>query len=1013
MAEVFLAKQIGTGGFERLVVLKRALPQYARQERFRAMFLEEARVAADLRHPNVVHVTEVVEHDGALLLVMEFLHGQDLSDLIVGHIARHQAIPLPHALQIILDAAAGLHYAHTKVDLHGKPLALVHRDISPQNIVVTYNGITKIVDFGIAKAIGRTLETAHGTIKGKLCYMSPEQAQGERLDHRSDQFALGVVLWELIARRPLFRRESDALSIHAVVEADVPPLREMVPGVDDALDRIVTRMLSRVPEDRYPDLGAVMNAVEDYLESHRMVHSPRRVGRYLRRFFDGEIEDDSTLGNTTEGGAEGEDITELIRPARPATRVMADDGSEDEDNATVAYGVEQLTQEMPYRADADTMLRSGGGSGLGRARINLATPEGAFLGRGPLLAELHKRVHAGARLISLVGAAGIGKSRLAIEYGHRQMGDYTRDGGVWRVDLRSAHTAADVVSAVASALGIAPSPDAALAARVDHVGDALAARGRTLLILDAFEHLAVHAELVLSPWLRRAEHLRLLVTSRQVLRTAEEVALEVGPLEVPGPDDDPERADAVQLMIGRIRDHDPERQLAPDELRALAEVARRLDGVPLALELAAARLRELSCAELLGGLGDAEEILSLAGAVRWSWDVLPAHERDALTQLCVFEGTFDLDGAEAVAQLQEGAPPMARLLESLRDRSLIHSEPAPGLGGEVRHELYRAVRAHARPQLRDLRAWARHAAWITARGTELAGWIDGPGGQIALRRLRLLRADLIAVADRELEGDRSRAKTTRALRALCAAEPALGPAGDAEVLSRLDRALDAAAQDGVESVVVGLGYELRADMKKRLGDHAAALADYDRALAEARREGSAFAEAVVLRNLASVRVRQGQLDLALRGAEEAERIFRHLGDRVFAARATLTRARALLAAGEMAHAREACDRALSTFRHVGDRRFEGRCLSLLGDIARREGARDNARHLLTAGASLHRQMGEAERYGRALLLLADVLDAQKDADARRVATAARKTFERLGDLAGVATAGQLLERLPA
>ena len=179
MAEVFLAKQMSEGGFEKLVVLKRILPHLASGPEFVTMFLDEARIAADLRHPNIVTIADVGRVNDTLFMVMEFLHGQDIRKVQRKVAAFAQMIPLAHACQMAIDAAAGLHYAHTKHDLKGRDLQIVHRDVSPQNIIVTFEGSTKIVDFGIAKAAGQNTHTSAGVLKGKYTYMSPEQAQGE------------------------------------------------------------------------------------------------------------------------------------------------------------------------------------------------------------------------------------------------------------------------------------------------------------------------------------------------------------------------------------------------------------------------------------------------------------------------------------------------------------------------------------------------------------------------------------------------------------------------------------------------------------------------------------------------------------------------------------------------------------------------------------------------------------------------------------------------------------------
>ncbi|MDA0713503.1 MAG: serine/threonine-protein kinase, partial [bacterium] len=217
MAEVFLAKHIGLDGFEKLVVLKRILPHLASQREYVSMFLDEAKTAADLRHSNVVNTFEFGEDKGVYFMVMEFLHGQDLRSIYRKALQTKMEIPLKHSLGIIIDACCGLYYAHSKKDMNGQNLAIVHRDISPQNIVVTYEGETKIVDFGIAKAAHQNVETASGVLKGKYSYMSPEQALGHGADHRTDIFALGIVLYEMTTWRRLFKKNNDISTLKAVL----------------------------------------------------------------------------------------------------------------------------------------------------------------------------------------------------------------------------------------------------------------------------------------------------------------------------------------------------------------------------------------------------------------------------------------------------------------------------------------------------------------------------------------------------------------------------------------------------------------------------------------------------------------------------------------------------------------------------------------------------------------------------------------------------------------------------
>ena len=296
MAEVYLAKQVGIDGFEKLVVVKRILPSLSGNKDFITMFLDEARTAADLRHANVVNIFEVGEDDGNHYMAMEYLHGQDIRSIQRKVAAGPKKIPLQHSCQIALDAASGLFYAHQKTDLRGDPLRIIHRDVSPQNILVTYDGATKIVDFGIAKAATQDAATATGIIKGKYTYMSPEQATGEPIDPRSDQYALGIVFWEMLTMRRLFKRDSVSKTLQAIMDGDIPSPRVYAPDLPVALEQIVMRALSSNAANRFPNCQDFVLALEDFLAREGIAHSPARLSQYLKELFSDTLEAEKVRG---------------------------------------------------------------------------------------------------------------------------------------------------------------------------------------------------------------------------------------------------------------------------------------------------------------------------------------------------------------------------------------------------------------------------------------------------------------------------------------------------------------------------------------------------------------------------------------------------------------------------------------------------------------------------------------------------------------------------------------------
>jgi eukaryotic-like serine/threonine-protein kinase len=251
MATVHLGQLLGEGGFARTVAIKRLHPQFAGDESFASMFLDEARLAARIRHPNVVPTLDVVSEGGELFLVMDLVMGESLSKLC--RLARNhdQRIPPGITVGVVAGALYGLHAAHEATDEGGAPLGIVHRDVSPQNILVSVDGVPRVIDFGIAKAAGQCHTTREGVLKGKIPYMSPEQIHGTGVDRRTDIYAAGVVLWETLTGRRLFRAENEASVLAMVLEGASSPPSAVEPSSPRGLDKITMRALSRNPKHRY------------------------------------------------------------------------------------------------------------------------------------------------------------------------------------------------------------------------------------------------------------------------------------------------------------------------------------------------------------------------------------------------------------------------------------------------------------------------------------------------------------------------------------------------------------------------------------------------------------------------------------------------------------------------------------------------------------------------------------------------------------------------------------------
>ena len=284
MGEIFLARQRGVAGFDRLVILKSLLPDLAEQAGFIDQFLDEARVAATLNHPNIVSIYEVGAWQGVYFIAMEYINGDAVSQLTSGLAKQGQVLPVPVAARIIHDAALGLDHAHQATDPMGQPLNIIHRDVTPQNIMVRIDGVTKVVDFGVARAANRATRTATGVVKGKIPYMPPEQLIGTgELDQRADQWALGVVLWELLAGCRLFKAENDALIMNKILREPIPPPDSMAEAVPPQMSAVVMRMLERDRTKRFDRLRDVVDALHVYLDSVSQTSSQGAVADFMQR----------------------------------------------------------------------------------------------------------------------------------------------------------------------------------------------------------------------------------------------------------------------------------------------------------------------------------------------------------------------------------------------------------------------------------------------------------------------------------------------------------------------------------------------------------------------------------------------------------------------------------------------------------------------------------------------------------------------------------------------------------
>ncbi len=964
MAEVYFARLVGVEGFRRACAVKRLLPEYARRPEIVAMFLDEARLAASLLHPAIVQVFDLGASEGAHFMAMELVDGPHLGRLFAHSLRIRKALPIELCAWIVAQAAEGLHHAHTRVDpMTGRTLGIVHRDMSPHNILVSRWGDVKVTDFGIAKMRKARSRTKTGVLKGKLGYLSPEQCLGRPLDARSDVFALGIVLYEMLARKRLYKAGSELEVMQRITtETPVSPA-QLTPEVDEVLADIALRALAKAPDQRFQSAQELADALSAWLGRRGVTDIRAALSFWVR----------------THAG------TVWPTPEERARRW-------------------QSLSVQGAAAAAPRAPRPGPPPGMRLRTRALDTPTTSFIGRAAALADLRRLLTGDTRWVGLVGPAGVGKSRLALEFLHRESAHWRDEGGTWRVDLSAAHDALSAASVVARHLTIplvGVLPDRVPA----RVASALAARGSTLLVLDTVDGLGPGMAPMLRDWLRQAPDLRLVTVGRMRLGLPEETLVDVLPLTLP-------RAgklsgsEAVLLFAARAAQVRPGFRVATADPDVIGAIVHHLDGLPLALELAAARLEVLDPAELLARLRQGLDILdggSLSQALEGAWGGLRAAERDALVALTVFRGGFDLEAAEAVV----GAEAL-NLLDTLRDRSLVRT--TQGANGAPRFDLMNSTRAfvvqHATPATLAT-ARDRHAASFARRA---AIWVRGlhrHGGPALARQLQVERGNLW----RALQHLSARGDAPEAIELAAALLRAADP-GDAEVARTAAAGDTAEGRDALTGRtaldLVALAeragaagsrlVRMRASALLRGGRPGEARRAAERALADAGDDSRARGEALL--TLGAVARAQGNLAEAATCATQALDAGERAESRHLIGRALASTGRLALARGKRRDAVDALERAADILRLAGDLPREARVRGLLA-----EGFLDLGR-LRDAHAAIGASLVSAQQRGAlsdeaSLLVLQARLELERDADrpAAEALARARRVARGRGDIA--------------
>jgi len=290
MAEVYKAKAFGVQGFERLLAVKKILSSIAEDEAFIEMFVDEAKIAGQLSHPNIAQIFDLGKVDGSYFIALEYIGGKDLKTIFERSRRIGEKVSIPRVCYLIMKTCEGLAHAHHKKDAQGQDLNIVHRDISPQNLLLSYEGEVKIIDFGIAKAQGKTSQTQVGILKGKFSYMSPEQVRGLHMDHRSDLFSLAIVLYEMLTLERLFLGESDFDTLEKIRKVEMSPPSLYNPHIPKELEDIVLKGLGKSPDDRFQTSYEFADALERFMRNQGYYYTNKDLAQYMKEAFNADIE---------------------------------------------------------------------------------------------------------------------------------------------------------------------------------------------------------------------------------------------------------------------------------------------------------------------------------------------------------------------------------------------------------------------------------------------------------------------------------------------------------------------------------------------------------------------------------------------------------------------------------------------------------------------------------------------------------------------------------------------------
>jgi predicted ATPase len=923
MGEVYRARDTR---LDRVVAIKILPAEFAADSERLLRFEREARSASALNHPNIVTIYDLGQDGSTHYIAMELIEGKTLRELLATGV-----LPMRKAIEIAAQVAEGLAKAHEA--------GIAHRDLKPDNLMVSDDGFVKILDFGLAKLTSprgemsqtRTMsgwQTQPGGVVGTVQYMSPEQASGSRLDFRTDQFSFGLVLYEMVSGKRAFKRNSVAETMVAILREEVEPIALQNPDAPAPLCWAIERCLEKEPNKRYAstrDLAHELVAMRD-------------------RFSQKQVKQAET------------------RPTNiPVQRTRF------------------VGREKEVAAAKELLLRQD------------------------------------VRLVTVTGMGGIGKTRLAVEVASDLIERFP--GGIHFVPLSPVSDPGLMASAIVQTLGIreagAQSP---LEILKKNLRDS--SRAPMLLLLDNFEHL-IQASPVVAEILATAPNLKILVTSRAALHLYGEHEFPVPPLALPDSKSMPSLAalsqcPAVALFVQRAAAAKPEFELNAENARAVTEICARLDGLPLAIELAAARVKVLSLSAiqtrltsrlqlLTGGARDLpQRQQTLRAAIDWSYDLLSAAEQKLFRRLSVFAGGCTLEGVEAVCDTK-GDLDLDLLdgMASMVDKSLL--QQVEQALGESRFVMLETIREYAREKLEASKEEAStrraHAAYCLVLAEEEVTEQTGAEGAEWLERFTLEHDNFRAALEWLTEtgdaewGLRLGAALFRFWEAreyLAEGSDSLGKllklAGAVTPTKARARALFAAG------VLVG-----------EQGDYAAANALLSESLDIARHLGDKQGAAVSLNALGVNARDRDDLAVAHSLIEESLALCRDLGDLKAIARALSNLANILKLQGEYEHARSLHSECLAIFQGLEDRTGVAWSLNSQGDVAREQGDYAAAQTLYENGLAIFRELGDRWGIAGTLADLGTLAREQRNcSEAQPLYRESLTTFQELKHKRGIA-----------